>query len=181
MIANLESKGPSMVYRRITTLATAGLVAVAAVTTGAQRRVPGQRADNTVPVTIALQAGADAYQFTGKATCSHAPRASIYGLLAERWTVDQSDGSRSATLALWHPVSGTDLVSLALSIGDKRHSVSTIKVGNNGRVEGSGAITLAREGQGGTFTVKATAANGTKITGTVKCDAFTPAIAEGGH
>jgi len=71
-------------------------------------------------------------------------------------------------------------VSLALNIGNKRYSVSTIKVGSNGTVEGSGKITLAREGAGGTFTVDATAANGTKITGTVKCDAFTAAIAEGG-
>lgn len=169
-----------MAYRRIKTLATAGLVAVAAVTTGAQRRVPGQRPDNTVPVTVTLRAGAEAYNFTGKATCSHAPVASIYDLRAERWTVDQSDGSRSATLALWHPASGNDLVSLALNIGNKRYSVSTIKVGSNGTVEGSGKITLAREGAGGTFTVDATAANGTKITGTVKCDAFTAAIAEGG-
>jgi hypothetical protein len=169
-----------MAYRRITTLGTAGLVLAAAVTTGAQRRVPGQRADNTVPVTVTLKTGAEPYDFNGKATCSHAPVASIYDLRAERWTVDQSDGSRSMTLALWHPASGSDLVSLSLNIGNKRYSVSTIKVGDKGAVEGSGKITLAREGTGGTFTVDTTAANGTKITGTVRCGAFTPAIAEGG-
>ena len=169
-----------MAYRRLQILATAGMVVVAATTTPAQRRVPGQRADTTVPVTIALKSGAEAYQFTGKATCSYAPKASIYDLAAERWTVDQSDGSRSMTLALWHPASGSDLVSLSLNIGNQRYSVSTIKVGDKGTVEGSGKITLAREGTGGTLTVDATAANGTKITGTVKCGAFTPAIAEGG-
>ena len=147
----------------------------------AQRRVPGQRADTTVPVTIALKAGAESYNFTGKATCSHAPVASIYNLRAERWTVDQSEGPRSLTLAVWHPATGSDLVSLNLSSGGKRHSVSTIKVGTNGTVEGSGTIALAKDGNGGTFTVTATAADGTKITGTVKCDAFTAAIAEGGH
>jgi hypothetical protein len=170
-----------MPSRRIQILATASMVIVAATSAAAQRRVPGQRADSMVPVTIALKSGTDAYQFTGKATCSHAPKASIYGLLAERWTVDQSDDSRSLTLALWHPASGNDLISVALNIGTQRRSVSTIKVGTHGTVEGSGTITLAREGSGGTFTVNATTANGTKITGTVKCEAFTAAIAEGGH
>lgn len=170
-----------MAHPRIKALATAGAVLAVAVSAGAQRRAPGERPDTTVPVTIALKAGAEAYNFTGKATCSHAPRASIYNLLAERWTIDQSEGSRSATLALWHPASGNDLVSLSLSTGGKRYSVSTIKVGDNGTVEGSGTISLAREGSGGTFTVNATAANGTKITGTIKCDAFTAAIAEGGN
>jgi len=153
-----------------------------AVTSGvqAQRRVPAQRAETTVPVTIALKAGAEDFNFTGKAACSHAPVASIYGLVAERWTVDQSEGGRGVTLALWHPKSGSDLISLRLTGGGKPHSVSTIKVGTNGTVEGSGTIALAKEKTGGTFTINATTAGGTKISGTVKCDAFTPAVAEGG-
>ena len=160
----------------------AGAIAVA-VTSGvqAQRRVPAQRADTTVPVTIALKAGAEDFTFTGKATCTHAPVASIYGLIAERWTVDQSEGNRGVTLALWHPASGSDLISLRLTGGAKPHSVSTIKVGTNGTVEGSGTITLAKQKTGGTFTINATTAAGTKISGTVKCDAFTPAFAEGGN
>jgi hypothetical protein len=157
----------------------AATVTVSAVS--AQRRVPGQRAETTVPVAIALKAGTESYNFTGKATCSHAPVASIYNLRAERWTVDQSEGPRSLTLAVWRPASGSDLVSVNVSSGARRHSMSTIKVGNNGTVEGSGTVAFAKDGNGGTFTVNATAADGTKITGTVKCEAFTAAIAEGGN
>lgn len=158
-----------------------GTLAVAAATVGhAQRRVPAPGSE-TVPVVIALKADGKAYNFSGQAKCTHAPVAAIYGLRAERWTVDRSEsGALPATLALWHPASGPDLVSLSFTIGDTRHDFSTIKVGSNGKVEGSGTITLAREGKGGTFTVNATSASGAKLTGTVKCDAFTPAFAEGG-
>lgn len=161
-------------------MVAAGIAAVATVGIHAQRRAADQRGTAAVQVTIALKAGAEDVNFTGKGTCTHAPVASIYGLRAERWTVDQADGGRSLTLALWHPASGSDLISLNLSGGARRHSVTTIKVGTNGTVEGSGTITLAKANTGGTFTVNATTAEGTKITGTVKCDAFTPAIAEGG-
>ena len=159
----------------------AGIAAVATIGVEAQRRVSSGAAERGVPVTIAIKAGTEDVNFTGKATCTHAPVASIYGLRAERWTVDQADGGRSLTLALWHPASGSDLISLNLSGGARRHSVTTIKVGTNGTVEGSGTITLAKQKTGGTFTVNATTADGTKITGTVTCDAFTPAIAEGGN
>ena len=162
-------------------MVAAGIAAVTAVGVQAQRRVSPQQTETTVPVTMALKAGAEDINFTGKATCTHAALAAIYGLRAERWTVDQSDGGRSFTLALWHPASGSDLISLGLSGGARRHSVSTIKVGTNGTVEGSGTITLAKDKTGGTFTINAATANGTKITGTVKCGAFTPAIAEGGN
>ena len=70
----------------------AGIAAMATIGMEAQRRVPSARAETTVPVTIALKAGAEQVNFTGKATCTHAPVASIYGLRAERWTVDQADG-----------------------------------------------------------------------------------------
>jgi hypothetical protein len=159
----------------------AAIAAAATVGVQAQRRVSSQRAEPTVPVTIALKAGAEDINFTGKATCTHAPVAAIYGLRAERWTVEQADSGRSLTLALWHPASGSDLISLGISGGAKRLSVTTIKVGTNGAVEGSGTITLAKAKTGGTFTINAATADGTRITGTVKCDAFTPAIAEGGN
>ena len=86
------------------------------------------------------------------------------------------------TLALWHPASGErPLVSLSLTTGGKRTPSNTVKVGNHGSVEGSGTISLSKDGSGGTFTVNTAAANGTRITGTIKCEAFTAAIAEGGN
>ena len=41
-------------------------------------------------------------------------------------------------------------------------------------------VTLAPSGKGGVFTIEAKAADGTAITGTIKCDAFAPHTAEGG-
>jgi hypothetical protein len=146
-----------------------------------QRPSPSVRLDASVPVTIALRAGADGYNFSGKATCTYAPVAGIYNLRAEQWRVQQSGDAGSLALTFWHPASGADMFSLSLSAGNKRTSVNTVKVGTNGTVEGSGSVTLARQGNGGTFTVSAAAASGTKVTGTITCAAFTPAVAEGGH
>jgi hypothetical protein len=56
-------------------------------------------------------------------------------------------------------------------------SVTTVR----SQVSGSGKVTLAPAGKGGTFTIDAKAKTGESITGSIKCDAFTPAIAEGGH
>jgi hypothetical protein len=60
------------------------------------------------------------------------------------------------------------------------HRVSTVKVGQQGSVQGSGTATIARSGAGGTFTLDATADSGRRITGTIACTAFTEPIAEGG-
>ena len=146
----------------------------------AQRRVPGARPDTTVPLTVALKVGSEAYDFTGRATCTHAPVAGIYNLRAEQWRVQQSGDRGSLSLTHWHPASGADMFNLSVTSGNTQSSVSTVKVGTNGTLDGSGTVTLAREGKGGTFTVAAATAKGTKITGTIRCEAFTAAIAEGG-
>jgi len=44
----------------------------------------------------------------------------------------------------------------------------------------AGIVTLAREGKGGTFTLAVTTARGATVSGTIKCDAFTPPFAEAG-
>lgn len=147
----------------------------------AQRRTPAQPADSTVPVTVALKVGADAYSFTGKATCTHAPVAGIYDMRAEQYRVQQSGDAGRLSLTMWHPASGPDMFTLSVTSGAVRSSVSTVKVGTKGTVEGSGTVALARSGKGGTFTVSAATAKGAPITGTIKCDAFTPAFAEGGE
>ena len=165
-------------YRAI----AASIVIATTVVAGAQaqRTAAAQRTDPTVAAAIALTAGADAYNFTGRAKCTYAPIAGIYDLRAEQWRVEQAGDAGSVTLTFWHPASGADMFTLALAAGTARAAVNTVKVGANGTVEGSGTVTLARQGKGGTFTVAATTAKGAKISGTIKCDAFTPAIAEGG-
>jgi len=130
-----------------------------------------------VDAAIALQVAGQPYQFEGKAECQHEPAAYIYSVPSEMRSVHQSDGRRSINLSLGHPRNGSAAM-FSLSVG--RYVVNTIKVAGQGSVKGSGKVTFARSGAGGTFTINATTADGAVITGTIKCSAFTAAIAEGG-
>jgi hypothetical protein len=144
------------------------------------RRAPGTASNDQVTVAIAVQAGTDTLHVNGKGTCTHAPRGSVFGTLAQMWSVQGSEGQRSAALTVWKTSSGANMFSLALSAGEKSYTANTAKGPAGGDVEGSGAVTFAPDGAGGTFTVNAVAGNGAKIAGTFKCDAFTGATAEGG-
>jgi hypothetical protein len=154
-------------------------VLLAAAPAAAQRRVAAQE-PATVAMTIALKAGEKVYNFNGRGQCVYAPVASIFGLRAERWTAARTGDAPGASLVVWRPASGGDLVSIAFTIGDTRYAMSTVKVGDKGTTEGTGGIAFARDGAGGTFTVNGTAGNGARISGTVTCAAFTAATAEGG-
>jgi hypothetical protein len=148
---------------------------------GAQRRPPGSSAEPALPMKVALQVGGQAYAFTGQGVCQSSSNASIYELPATMYSVRQNDSDRSLSLTLWHPKNGTpDMLNLSVSTGRKSHTVSTVKVGQNGDVKGSGRATFAPAGAGGTFTLDATADSGAKITGTITCDRFAGIVAEGG-
>ena len=68
----------------------------------------------------------------------------IYNVLAQQWSVEQSDGQRSLTLTLWRPQRGAgDMLSLGVNTAGKSHAVNTVKVGNQGDVKGSGTVTFA--------------------------------------
>ena len=144
-----------------------------------QRMPPAMTAE--VGIAITLQVAGQRYQFEGKATCQHAPVASIYNVMAEMWRVQQSDGQRSIMLTLWRPksISG-DMFSLSVATGAKSHLVNTVRLGGESAVQGSGKVTLTTSCAGGTFTINATAANSAAITGKIQCSAFTHAMAEGG-
>jgi hypothetical protein len=73
------------------------------------------------------------------------------------------------------------MMSLGVSSGSKSHNVNTVKVGTHTDTQGTGTVKFEPAAQGGTFTIDATAADGAKITGTVKCESFTAATAEGGN
>lgn len=158
-------------------------VAVALVMTSAasgQRRNAPARPDE-MRVSISLQVAGQRYQFEGNAACQHAPVASIYNVSSEMWRVQQSDGQRSIALTLWRPKNASNnMFSLNVGSGGKSYVVNTVRVGGESAVKGSGNVTLTASGTGGTFTVNATAANSAVITGTIRCGAFTQAVAEGG-
>ena len=130
-----------------------------------------------VPLEVSLKAGAASYDVKAQGTCTHAPRAGIYGVLSEQWMVRQEEDNRSVQLVFWKPADGSaPMFSLSLN-GKTNMSVSTVR---GGQVSGGGTVTFEPSGKGGTFTVDAKAKSGETITGTLKCEAFTRAVSEGG-
>jgi len=130
-----------------------------------------------VPMEVSLKVAAESYDAKGQGTCTHASKASIYDVPSEMWTVRHEEGSRSLQLTLWKPSNGSSAM-ISMSVHGKKHlTISTVR---GGEVSGSGTATLAPSGKGGTFSVDARSKAGEAVTGAIKCDAFTPAIAEGG-
>lgn len=165
----------------LTLVLTASLI-LAGTPDQVSRRAPtaGQKA--TVQATIALRAGRQAYDFSGQAQCRHAPQASIYDINAEMWSVEQNEAGKRLNMTVWKPKDGSQaMLNLTLSTGGKEARVSTVKAPKQAASTGSGTVTFAAEGKGGTFTINASTQSGEKVSGTVKCDAFTPLVAEGGN
>jgi hypothetical protein len=154
---------------------------LSAVSLVAQRRPPGERPETTVPVVIEMQVGGGSYTMTGQGTCTHAARASIYDVPAEQWSVRHREGSRSLALTVWRPKGGGgDMLTLAITDGSTSHRVDTVKGGRAPSVSGTGTVTLTPAEKGGTFKMDATTSSGAKISGTVRCEAFTAPIVAGG-
>jgi hypothetical protein len=100
--------------------------------------------------------------------------------MAEMWMVQQSADGRSLSLTLWKPKDGSgDMVTLSVTNGNLSQQINTVRGG--AATTGSGKVTLARAGNGGTFSVDAKSSSGAAISGTIKCDAFAPHMAEGGN
>jgi hypothetical protein len=143
---------------------------------GQARRQPNQGAQG-VTVSASLKIGGDSYNSSTSGSCTHAPQASIYDVPSEMWMVRQEADGRAIQLTFWHPTNGTADMFGFSARGKKGLQVSTVR---GGPISGSGTVTLQRSGKGGTFTIDARTAAGEVITGTIRCDAFTAAVAEGG-
>lgn len=144
----------------------------------AQRRAPGE-APPKQGIQASLKAGSDTYDSKAAGKCTHAAMASIYEVVSQMWSVQQSADGRSLTLTVWRPKDGSgDMVNLSIDTGKSSHKVSTVRGG--GPVQGTAKVTLEKSAAGGTFTLDARAQDGTTITGTIKCDVFGPHIAAGG-
>ena len=155
------------------------LVVVAIVAAQVDRRPPG---DDKVGASLALQVAGAPYQFSGKASCTHDAKAGMFGVVGEKWQVVHSEGPRSLILNFMKPTNGTgDMFSLSVESGGKSYEVDTLKARPSDAVKGSGTVSLAPSGKGGTFTIDAKAENGAKISGTIKCDAFTTRAAVAGN
>ena len=145
-----------------------------------QERAPGRATEKTYPMSMALKAGGKVYDFNGQGRCLYAPAVSIHGMRAERWSAERTGDGLAAALTAWRPAIGTDMVTVAFTVDDTRYSMSTLKIGAKGTPEGSGTVTIARDGPAATFTFSGTAGNGTPISGTVKCAGFGRPNEEGG-
>jgi hypothetical protein len=144
----------------------------------AQRRTPGQPQAKQA-IQVSLKVGGQTYQSSEPGRCTHAPTASIYQIVSELWSVQQSSEGRSLAFSLWKPKDGSgDMVTISVSNGASSHEVTTVRGG--AAASGSGKVTFEKSGSGGTFTVDARTRDGAAIAGTIKCDAFAPHIAEGG-
>ena len=131
-----------------------------------------------VPIEVSLKVGGATYAAKGLGSCTHAPKASIFGVLSEMWSVRQQADGRSLQLTLWKPTDGSgNMFSLSVN-GAGTADISTVRGGD---VTGTGSVTLAPAAKGGTLTVNAKAKNGDSVAGTIKCEAFTPHIADGGN
>lgn len=131
----------------------------------------------TVTLDVALKAGGETVAAKGAGSCTHAPKASIYGVMAEMWMVRHSADDKSVQLTFWKPTDGSaPMFSVSVNAA-KTTSISTVR---GGKVTGSGSVTMTPAGKGGTFTIDAKTQAGQAITGTIKCDSFTAAVAEGG-
>jgi HrpA-like RNA helicase len=127
-------------------------------------------------VTVSLKVGSDAFTSRAPGRCTYAPTASIYGVLSEMWTVRQEVQGRYVHLTLWRSKKDAQ-DTFSLWVNDRKNlTVSTVR----GQVSGSGTVKLQTSGIGGAFAVDAKAETGEAITGTIRCAAFSPAVAEGG-
>ncbi len=155
------------------------LAGVSMVAAQVDRRPSG---DDKVGASVALQVGGAPYQSSGKASCTHDAKAGMFGVVGEKWQVVHSEGPRSVILNFMKPINGVgDMFSLSVDSGGKSYEVNTLKAKPSDAVKGSGTVSLAPTGKGGTFTIDAKAENGATISGTIKCEAFTTRAAVAGH
>jgi hypothetical protein len=139
-----------------------------------QRRTGGPA---LVEAEISLKVAGETYDAKGQASCTHASKGSIYNVISEMWTVRQEQDGQSVQLTLWKPLDGSAPMFTLSTGGKKNTSITTVR---GGQTTGSGTVTLSPAGKGGTFTIDARTKGNEAVTGRITCQAFTPAIAEGG-
>ena len=138
-------------------------------------------APGEVPLKIELSAGGDRAELSGMGRCTHAKQASIYGMPAALWQIQDSGTGEigHATLTVWRPSSGSgaDQFSMAIGSGDRQHRISTVK---GGEIVGSGSVEMHPLGDGAHFVVVGKDAEGRSIRASFQCERFTEHVAEGG-
>ncbi len=142
--------------------------------------VYAQDPDPQSSIQLDLKVGTAAYAASAQGTCLAQPYGTLYEVPAAQWNARHRDGGRYANLAFWRVKSAGDMFNLGVLIGPTLHKVSTVRVQGKGEPHGQGTVTLTPKGNGGTFTIDATADTGARITGTITCGAFARPVEDNG-
>jgi hypothetical protein len=139
-----------------------------------------QDPDPQGPIQLDLRVDGNPYVISARGTCLAQPHGTLYEVPARQWNARHRDGQRYVNLAFWRVDGAGDQFNLGVMVGPTLHRVSTVHVKGRGARQGSGTVTMAPRGPGGTFTIDATADTGTRITGTITCGAFTKPAEDNG-
>jgi len=138
--------------------------------------VAAQTPAKPAPITIdvALQVNGAPYAAKGAGECIFSDKSSLYDVSGSQWGARHRDASRSLNFSLWRLSKGGDMITLAVDLAGKTHTVNTVSVGPASNRKGSGRATFEKRGAGGLFTIDAVADTGAKISGTIACSGFVP-------
>jgi hypothetical protein len=158
-------------------LSITGLLAIVGTTIPVQTTAASAGSPDTAnaKVEVALQINGTPLTFSAQGECTFTNAGTIYEkpALARTAMVNSADRSGYVNYANWHvKSSGADMMNLSVLIGNKEHRISTVKVGTQGQLRGSGSSSFAASGAGGVFTIDAIADSGAKISGRITCSAF---------
>ena len=135
-------------------------------------QAPARRAPITIDV--ALQINGAPYAAKGSGECIFSDKSSLYDVAGSQWGARHRDDSRNVNFSLWRLSKGGDMITLAIDLAGKTHTVNTVSVGPASNRKGSGRATFEKRAAGGVFTIDAVADTGAKIAGTIGCSGFVP-------
>jgi hypothetical protein len=148
--------------------------------TAAETSSPASGGPGSTAIEIAAVVGGRRLEARGLGECKHAAEAAIYDRPASLWTAQYDGGSGVVghlNLAFWREAAGTEAVNLALGSGEQVYRIATVQ---GGEQHGKGRATLEGGAGAGTLVVSGTAEDGTALEVRVRCERFTPLVAEGG-
>jgi hypothetical protein len=135
-------------------------------------QIPARRP--AITVDVALQINGAPYAAKGPGECIFSDKSSLYDVPGSQWGARHHDASRNLSFSLWRLSKGGDMITLALDVAGKSHTVNTVIVGPASNRKGSGRATFEKRAAGGVFTIDAVADTGAKISGTIGCSGFVP-------
>lgn len=120
----------------------------------------------------AVTVGDKALDLSGARACTYSSNGSIYERPAAIWSIQQSIVNGSLNITLFRLPQGGAMFNLLAFVDGKSHQVSTVSIGAQGRIRGSGSIRFLPASPGGSFIIDTTTATGVRIRGVLTCPRF---------